>query len=179
MDTVCFSAYPRFVRPFIETGCPTWTNGSFRPFDSYIDGKETVFAGVVAAGLAVVLFIQDSPWVYYAYAGFPVFFWAQVLSNRETIWLGLQVLTQSDGKQVSPVTVTTQSILYIGILESLVITTSTVPPLLIVGVWILSPPYFQYWLYFCCIVAAYLWPEILQVEFCFSRILGALLRYHE
>jgi GPI ethanolamine phosphate transferase 1 len=80
-------------------------------------------------GLAVVLFIQDSPLIYYAYAGFPVFFWEEVLSNWETIWLGLQVLTKSDGKQISPVTATTQSILYIGILESLVITFSTRCPL--------------------------------------------------
>jgi GPI ethanolamine phosphate transferase 1 len=92
-------------------------------------GKETLVAGIVAVGLAVVLFIQDSPVIYYAYAGFPVFFWEHVLSNRETIWLGLQVLTQRDGKQVSLITVATQSILYIGILESLVLTLLNRAPL--------------------------------------------------
>jgi GPI ethanolamine phosphate transferase 1 len=129
MDLVCFSAYPRFVRPFYETGCPTWTNGIFRPSIPVLMGKETLVAGIVAVGLAVVLFIQDSPVIYYAYAGFPVFFWEHVLSNRETIWLGLQVLTQRDGKQVSLITVATQSILYIGILESLVLTLLNRAPL--------------------------------------------------
>ena len=85
-----------------------------------INVQEPVVSGIVALILVIILFIQDSPFIYYAYAGFPIFFWEHVISNRETIWLGLQVLAQSDGKRIPPMTVATQTILYIGILESLV-----------------------------------------------------------
>ena len=80
-----------------------------------------IITGVVAFTLIVILYIQRCPLIYYAYAGFPVFFWQEVLANRETLNQGLKVLMQSDGKQVSPMTIAFQSILYIGILESLVL----------------------------------------------------------
>ena len=70
--------------------------------------------------LTAVLYIQRCPLIYYAYAGFPVFFWGEILANRETLRQGLKVLMQGDGKQVSPMTIASQSILYVGILESLV-----------------------------------------------------------
>jgi phosphatidylinositol glycan class N len=70
--------------------------------------------------LAAVLFIQHCPLIYYAYAGFPVFFWQQVLANRETLKQGMKVLMQSKDKKMSPFTIASQGILYIGILESLV-----------------------------------------------------------
>jgi phosphatidylinositol glycan class N len=70
--------------------------------------------------LATILFIQHCPLIYYAYAGFPVFFWQQVLANRETLKQGMKVLMQSKDKKMSPFTITSQAILYIGILESLV-----------------------------------------------------------
>jgi phosphatidylinositol glycan class N len=71
--------------------------------------------------LAAVLFIQHCPWIYFAYAGFPVFFWEEVLANRETLRQGLKILMQGNGRQVSPLTIASQSILYFGILESLVL----------------------------------------------------------
>ena len=74
----------------------------------------------MAVVLTVMLFIQHCPLIYYAYAGFPVFFWEEVLANRETLRQGLKVLMQGDGKQVSLLTIASQSILYIGILESIV-----------------------------------------------------------
>ena len=79
-----------------------------------------ITTGVFAVTLTAVLFIQHCPLIYYAYAGFPIFFWEQVLANRETLHKGLKVLLQGDGKQVSPITIGAQSILYIAILESLV-----------------------------------------------------------
>jgi GPI ethanolamine phosphate transferase 1 len=111
-------------------------------------------AGVVALVLAIILFIQDSPLIYYAYAGFPVFFWEHVLSNRGTIWLGLQVLTQSNGNQISPVTVATQSILYISVLESLV------PPSLLlcpISNWKVYG-YFHRHIFSICFIFAAVWP---------------------
>jgi GPI ethanolamine phosphate transferase 1 len=71
-------------------------------------------------GLAIVLFIQHCPLIYYAYAGFPVFFWDEVIANRETLKKGIEILMQRDGERVSLMTIATQSILYIGILEFLV-----------------------------------------------------------
>jgi GPI ethanolamine phosphate transferase 1 len=68
-----------------------------------------------------VLLIQRCPLIYYAYAGFPVFFWEEVLANRETIQQGINTLTQRDGKRVSSFTVTSESILYLCILESIVL----------------------------------------------------------
>jgi GPI ethanolamine phosphate transferase 1 len=75
---------------------------------------------VASIGLALVLFIQQCPLIYYAYAGFPVFFWEEVLANRETLKEGIKVLMEGDGKKISSLNITTQSLLYIGILESLV-----------------------------------------------------------
>jgi GPI ethanolamine phosphate transferase 1 len=74
----------------------------------------------VAVALTAVLYIQHCPLIYYAYAGFPVFFWEEVVASRETLREGLKVLMRRDGKQVSPFTIASQSLLYIGILESLV-----------------------------------------------------------
>ena len=85
-----------------------------------IDTKETIVTGVTALLLTVVLFIQHSPLIYYAYAGFPIFFLEEVLANRETIKAGLKILMEGAGKQVSPAIITSQLVLYIGILESLV-----------------------------------------------------------
>ena len=79
-----------------------------------------MLSGIVAVSLAAILYIQHCPLIYYAYAGFPVFFWQEVLTNRETLKAGLSVLMQGDGKKVSPVTIASQALLYIGILESLV-----------------------------------------------------------
>ena len=94
--------------------------------------------------LAAVLWIQHCPLIYFAYAGFPVFFWEEVLANRETLKKGLKVLMQGDGKQISPMTIASQSILYIAILESLVslISYSRIHLLIILGVWIFSQTYF-------------------------------------
>ena len=79
-----------------------------------------MLSGIVAVSLAAILYIQHCPLIYYAYAGFPVFFWQEVLTNRETLKAGLSVLMQGDGKKGSPVTIASQALLYIGILESLV-----------------------------------------------------------
>jgi GPI ethanolamine phosphate transferase 1 len=75
---------------------------------------------LVSVGLAIVLFIQHCPLIYYAYAGFPVFFWDEVIASRETLKKGVEVLMRSDGERVSLMTIASQSILYIGILEFLV-----------------------------------------------------------
>jgi GPI ethanolamine phosphate transferase 1 len=90
--------------------------------------------------LIAVLYIQHCPLIYYAYAGFPVFFWEEVLANRETLQQGLKVLMQGDGKSISPLTIASQSILYIGILESLV--PLFVSLTLMLGIWIFSPSCF-------------------------------------
>jgi len=82
--------------------------------------KEMIAVALMAVTLTTVLYIQHCPLIYFAYAGFPVFFWEEVLANRETLRQGLKVLMQGDGKQVSPLTIASQSILYISILESLV-----------------------------------------------------------
>jgi GPI ethanolamine phosphate transferase 1 len=82
--------------------------------------QEMGLTGIVSISLAAVLYIQHCPLIYYAYAGFPVFFWEEVLANRETLKQGLRVLMKGEGKRVSPLTIASQSLLYIGILESLV-----------------------------------------------------------
>ena len=75
---------------------------------------------LVSVGLAIVLCIQHCPLIYYAYAGFPVFFWDEVIASRETLKKGVEVLMRGDGERVSLMTIASQSILYIGILEFLV-----------------------------------------------------------
>jgi len=134
----------------------------------------------MALTFAVILFIQDSPFIYYAYAGFPIFFWEHVISNRETVLLGLQVLTKSNGKRIPHMTVASQSILYIGILESLVPAPHTICPVIDgLGIRILSPPYFQYLFRFCRAVAINLWLEFCKDKSCVGRVLGGFLCCHE
>jgi hypothetical protein len=82
--------------------------------------QEMGLTGILSISLAAILYIQHCPLIYYAYAGFPVFFWEEVLANRETLKQGLRVLMQGEGKRVSLLTIASQSLLYIGILESLV-----------------------------------------------------------
>jgi Phosphatidylinositolglycan class N (PIG-N) len=115
----------------------------------------------MAVILTAVLYIQRCPLIYYAYAGFPVFFWEEVLASRGTLIEGLKVLMKGDRKQVSPMTVAFQSILYIGILESLVLK-PLVPSVNSLGIWILSQTYFQYLFYFCRDVAIYIWVKVLE-----------------
>ena len=83
--------------------------------------QETVFTAVVSITLAAVLYIQHCPLIYYAYAGFPVFFWEEVISNRTTLKQGMKVLMQIEGKSISAQTLVLQILIYLGILESLVL----------------------------------------------------------
>lgn len=119
-----------FLRSLVTAGFLGWTLFVLvHVFDSYVLPRrlsphrgqiETILTAVVAIGLATVLFIQHCPLIYYAYAGFPVFFWEEILANRETLKEGLKVLMEGDGKRISSVNITAQSLLYVGILESLV-----------------------------------------------------------
>ena len=119
-----------FLRSLVTAGFLGWTLFVLvHVFDSYVllrrlsphrGQVETAVTAVVSIVLALVLFIRHCPLIYYAYAGFPVFFWEEVIANRETLREGIKVLMEGDGKKISSINITTQSLLYIGILESLV-----------------------------------------------------------
>ena len=123
-----------------------------------------------------MLFIQHCPLIYYAYAGFPVFFWEEVIANRETLKEGIKVLMQGDGKRVSSTTIASQAVLYFCILESLV---WHLHPRLITGLRIFPSTCIQYLLYFGSAMAVYIWRKLLEEEHLSHRRMDYFLPGHE
>lgn len=64
-------------------------NGSTKPRRGF---ASWTFFGSVAVALFGVLIAQQSPWSYYAYAVFPLFFWEEVLARRQALVKGKDAL---------------------------------------------------------------------------------------
>jgi phosphatidylinositol glycan class N len=78
-----------------------------------------VFSSVLVA-LYSVLFIQDSPYVYYAYAFFPVMFWEEVWARRSALVKGCSVLFAHVNSQQEIVKLVLSTLGFFGLLEALV-----------------------------------------------------------
>lgn len=81
--------------------------------------------GAVAFSSALVLFFASfiashSPITYYAYAFFPVYFWEEVYARRESLIKGRQVLFGHVKTGPKVINLVVNSIVYLGIMESLV-----------------------------------------------------------
>lgn len=96
-----------FLRALITVGYLGWIAFSLTAaLDQYVlngktEARRSVASkfvlGSVLAALFAALYMQNSPYQYYAYSIFPVLFWEEVLARRET-WIGITKVTL---KQVS------------------------------------------------------------------------------
>jgi phosphatidylinositol glycan class N len=78
-----------------------------------------VFSSVLVA-LYSVLFMQSSPWIYYAYAFFPVMFWEEVWASRPALIKGYKVLFAHVSSPAQVVKLVLSVIGFFGLLEALV-----------------------------------------------------------
>ncbi|KAF2455152.1 GPI ethanolamine phosphate transferas-like protein [Lineolata rhizophorae] len=112
--------------------------------------RNPAVVGAFAAALAALfaaLFIQQSPWTYYAYAVFPVAFWEEVLARREALVRGSAALLAGvqSGKQCA--TLVAKTVAFVALLEALVAS------------------YFRREIYTACYLAGAAWPILYGVLF--------------
>lgn len=90
--------------------------------DSVRTASSTIFFTSLLVGLYSILWVQKSPWTYYAYGTFPVFFWEEVVTRREALIKSRQILfghVKSVGGFISLVV---KTLAFVGVLEALVST---------------------------------------------------------
>lgn len=114
-----------FLRTVVTLGFIGWTLFLFILFVQMFvteegAGNAGVVYGGVAAGVAVclayVLWYQNSPFNYYMYAAFPVYFWHQIACHRANLAAGLRTM-------FGPMTIalrTATVVLFIGMYEAIV-----------------------------------------------------------
>ncbi|KAI9662803.1 MAG: Glycosyl phosphatidyl inositol anchor synthesis [Bathelium mastoideum] len=87
--------------------------------DSRSTTSTLIFTSALVA-LYSFLFIQSSPWNYYAYAIFPVVFWEEVWARRSALIKGKEALfgREVSSKQITEISLNTLA--FIGLLEALV-----------------------------------------------------------
>lgn len=78
-----------------------------------------VFSSALVA-LYSVLFIQQSAWVYYAYAFFPVMFWEEVFARRASLAKGKKVLFGSIASPWEGISMVLKGLAFLGVIEALV-----------------------------------------------------------
>ncbi|KAL4769717.1 Phosphatidylinositolglycan class N-domain-containing protein [Aspergillus nidulans var. acristatus] len=104
------------------------------------------FSSVLVALFSVFLY-QGSPWRYYLYGFFPIFFWEEVFARRKTFHAGREILlghVRSVGDHFS---FGFQLLLYVGVLEALV------------------HSYFQREIYTVCFILGGFWPVFYGLDF--------------
>lgn len=89
-----------------------------------VDLQRTLTSNIFFSATLVLLFsylfAQHSPWTYYAYAVFPVFFWEEVFARREAFLKGKTILFQKFSTKASQGSLIFQALAYIGFLQALV-----------------------------------------------------------
>lgn len=79
-----------------------------------------VFFSSVLAILYASFIVSRSPYTYYAYAFFPVFFWEEVYARRASLAKGRQVLFGHIKSSASALSLVINTVIYVGIIQSLV-----------------------------------------------------------
>lgn len=174
-----------FLRSIVTAGYVGWIAFSFlyvlQAYVYRIDGDVSASelpikgAGFALAILFTILFIQNSPWTYYAYATFPIFFWAQVARSWKGVYHAwVNDNSQSNGGQHKWMTLIARTAIGIVVLEAFVFgyfRRSVFSVLFIVGAFwpLLTPAAFQKenqrllvaWSLACCATSVF---TVLPVE---------------
>ncbi|KAF2877516.1 GPI ethanolamine phosphate transferase 1 [Massariosphaeria phaeospora] len=119
-------------------------NGEFEVVRSL--ASMTVFSSVLVA-LYSVLFKQQSPYVYYAYAFFPVVFWEEIWARRAALVKGGRVLFGQTASNADIAKLVLSTIGFFGLLQALV------------------RSYFQREIYTVCYLLAATWPVFYGSDF--------------
>lgn len=92
-----------------------------------------VFFSSLLVGMCSLLIMQRSPWIYYAYAFFPVMFWEEVWASRPAIAEGTKILFADVNSNSDLVKLGTATVAFFGVLEALVSLVLPPPILQLIG----------------------------------------------
>ncbi|BFZ62935.1 Glycosyl phosphatidyl inositol anchor synthesis [Saitoella coloradoensis] len=106
-----------------------------------------LFSMASFTALCALIWVQQMPASYYAYAFFPVLFWQEAIATRDALFLGLRQLLDKVSSPLSYLSVLAKTILYIGLLEAMVF------------------GYFQRLVFSACFIFASVWPLSRGVTF--------------
>ncbi|KAF2489103.1 PigN-domain-containing protein [Lophium mytilinum] len=119
-----------FLRTLITTGYLGWIAFALTTvIDSHVlhgelDTLRTTPSVIVFSSILVtlysVLYIQQSSWVYYAYAFFPVMFWEEVYARRASLAKGKEVLLGHITSPWDRISLVLKSLAVLGVIEALV-----------------------------------------------------------
>jgi phosphatidylinositol glycan class N len=79
-----------------------------------------IFFSSILVILMSYLYAQHSPWTYYAYAVFPVFFWEETFARRDAFFKGKTILLQKFSSKVDQWSLLLQAMAFMGLLQALV-----------------------------------------------------------
>jgi phosphatidylinositol glycan class N len=82
-------------------------------------GSSIFFSSILVA-LFSFLFVQSSPWTYYAYSVFPVYFWEEVFVQRSALYQGQRVLFGKISSKASRLSLGIQAVAFTALLQALV-----------------------------------------------------------
>ena len=78
------------------------------------------YSSTIAIQLASVIFLQKSPWRYYLYAFFPVYFWQEVFVRKDILSKGGKILFAHIKTPAAYATLAIKTLFYIAALEAIV-----------------------------------------------------------
>jgi phosphatidylinositol glycan class N len=104
------------------------------------------FSSILVA-LYSVLFVQQSSWIYYAYAFFPVMFWEEVYARRAALQKGRAILFGHISSSWAGIKLVLSVLTFVGLLEALV------------------QSYFQREIFTMCYLVASVWPAFYGKDF--------------
>lgn len=79
-----------------------------------------LYSSFIAVQLASIIFLQQSPWRYYLYSFFPVYFWQEVFVRKDILAKGGKILLAHIKTPAAYVTLAIKTLSYIAALEAIV-----------------------------------------------------------
>ncbi|KAF2795887.1 GPI ethanolamine phosphate transferas-like protein [Melanomma pulvis-pyrius CBS 109.77] len=129
------------ITTVIDLHVLTQESKTFRTVPSMV-----AFSSALVA-LYSVLFMQQSPWIYYAYGFFPVMFWEEIWARRPALIKGYKVLFGHVSSRTDIIRLVFSVIGFFGLLEALV------------------QSYFQREIFTVCYLLAAIWPAFYGSDF--------------
>ena len=119
-----------FLRTLVTAGYVGWMAfGVTSIIDQHVlrgstKPQRTVASSIAFSSILVALFsflfVQSSPWTYYAYSVFPVFFWEEVFVRRSALYQGQRVLFGKISSKASRLSLGVQALAFTALLQALV-----------------------------------------------------------